>query len=226
MPHIKLDNFEGPYDLLIELAREHRLDLTTVSLAKITGGFLAYMARETIPAGLHGDFLVVAATLLLLKIHHLLPEISPEEAEEITELTDRVRIYQLYREQAHELRRAWGRDPLLPAPERLNVNEAVFFPNITSGLLLTHMQAVVSTAALPQRPTRHLRPRPRSLQECLALFEARLQAVREIIFQQELAGQSAHDTAISFLAVLELARRREVSIAQAESCAPLTITPL
>ena len=81
-PNIKLDNFEGPFDLLLELARANKVDLTKISLSKITDSFLQYINNHKLPDIIQADFAIVAATLLLLKLKLLLPSLTPEEEEE------------------------------------------------------------------------------------------------------------------------------------------------
>src|SRR5690242_10489911 len=102
---IKVEQFEGPYDLLLELIQQQKLDISTISLQAITDSFLIYVKGGEIAPETQADFLVVAATLLLLKIKRALPTLEPAEEEEISQLTDRVRIYQLYRVQAYEFQK-------------------------------------------------------------------------------------------------------------------------
>ncbi|HUL98647.1 MAG TPA: segregation/condensation protein A, partial [Mycobacterium sp.] len=83
--HVRLSNFEGPFDLLLQLIFAHRLDVTEVALHQVTDEFIAY--TKAIGAQLELDettaFLVVAATLLDLKAARLLPAGEVEDAEDI-----------------------------------------------------------------------------------------------------------------------------------------------
>src|SRR5690348_6439821 len=94
-PIVKLSQFEGPYDALLDLIQRQQLDVSEVSLAKVTDDFLALTRSGSIAPELLADFLAVAATLLLLKIRQAMPSLDAEETEEINQLTDRVRMYQL-----------------------------------------------------------------------------------------------------------------------------------
>lgn len=81
---LQLGNFDGPFDLLLSLINKHELDITEVSLSKVTSEFIAYVATLSGPDELDeaSEFLVVAATLLDLKVAGLLPKgelVDPED---------------------------------------------------------------------------------------------------------------------------------------------------
>lgn len=84
--HLHLYNFEGPFDLLLQLIQNHKLDITEVALAEVTDEFIAYTKELTVERGLEEvtEFLVIAATLLDLKAARLLPQgdmVDPEDLE-------------------------------------------------------------------------------------------------------------------------------------------------
>ena len=81
---VTLPQFEGPFDLLLSLIARRRLDVTELALAEVTDEFIAHM-RADWNLGRASEFLVVAATLLALKAHRLLPH-DPDEAEEVSHL--------------------------------------------------------------------------------------------------------------------------------------------
>ena len=80
---LHLDNFEGPFDLLLQLISKHKLDVTEVALSKVTDEFIAHMRRgaEVWDLEQTSSFLVVAATLLDLKTARLLPSGEVEDPE-------------------------------------------------------------------------------------------------------------------------------------------------
>ena len=168
LPSVKLEHFEGPFDLLIDLARKQKLDLSEVSLKQITDDFLGYMNERDIPAEAQGDFLVVASTLLLLKVRHLLPSLLPEEEEEVHELADRLRVYQLYRERAERLQEGWGSRRLLPGgfwKEGREVPEVLMLPEIQLPDIVGTMERLIDLLPKPVHPRAHLTARGRTLQE-------------------------------------------------------------
>jgi chromatin segregation and condensation protein Rec8/ScpA/Scc1 (kleisin family) len=115
LPDIKIEQFEGPYDLLVELAKKQQVSLSEISLLSITDSFIAYMQEHTMPTETLASFLVVASTLLLIKARQALPHLKSEEEEEINTLEEHLKLYEQYRKAAEELFEQWGRSRLLPA---------------------------------------------------------------------------------------------------------------
>jgi len=125
---VSLDVFEGPLDLLLRLIECDELDITKVSLAKVTDQYLDYIAmlREA-PAASLADFLVIAARLLVIKSRSLLPPTEQDEEEEDVgeDLAQQLREYKRFKEAAQKLRemedrglRAYQRIALPPQSEK------------------------------------------------------------------------------------------------------------
>ena len=82
---IKLDNFEGPLDLLCHLIDKNKMDIYDINLSKITDQYVDYIRQmEQLNLEITSEFLVMSSTLLYLKSKHLLPKVREEE-EELTE---------------------------------------------------------------------------------------------------------------------------------------------
>ena len=92
---LRLDNFEGPFDLLLSLISKHKLDVTEVALSQVTDEFIAHIKRGADDDPAQWDleqttsFLVVAATLLDLKAARLLPQGDVEDEEDLALLEAR-----------------------------------------------------------------------------------------------------------------------------------------
>ena len=86
---VHLDNFEGPFDLLLSLISKHQMEITEVSLARVTDEFIATVMGTDWDLSGASEFLVVAATLLDLKAARLLPQGEVEDAEDIEALEAR-----------------------------------------------------------------------------------------------------------------------------------------
>src|SRR3989344_2234606 len=224
---IKLEQFEGPYDLLLELVRQEKLDVSQISLGKVTAAFLEYVRAGKLEHSLIADFFVVASTLLLLKIRMALPASTSEEDEEVLELTERVLMYEIYRTQAESFRRQWDSAPLLPAhfyglPPVIQT-EKLAFPLLTRDGLRVFFENVLAHLPKPATPTAHLIVKGRPLQQSLQLLRIRLREVKRIFFHEELLKATPQDTAVSFLAVLEMARQHQVSLHQDRHFAAIAI---
>ena len=103
MYNIKIEQFEGPLDLLLQLTEQEKLDITRVSLAQIADQYLQYISQaENITLQNLADFLSVASKLILIKSKALLPllEFSPEEEEEIKDLEHQLAEYKKFKEAA------------------------------------------------------------------------------------------------------------------------------
>lgn len=217
LPRVKLDNFEGPFDLLVELARARKLDLSQVSLATMTEDFLRFLAENQLSAAMKGDFLVTAATLLLIKARQVLPTLQPAEEAEVEQLTEHLRMYQLYRDQALALIKRWDQTRLLSASwwsDGVVAIRAQSWPDLSQLDLAKSFQRFLSHLPKPLQPRAHLVVLGRSLQDCIDIFTARVKKFQQVIFQEAVGGYTRQDTAVSFLAILELAKRDRVKLDQ------------
>jgi len=108
--NIKIPVFEGPFDLLLHLIRENKIDIYDIPIALITGRYLRYIEMmKELNLEIAGEFLVMAATLIQIKSRMLLPpdeEVSSEEEEDPRlELVNRLLEYQAFKEAASNLRK-------------------------------------------------------------------------------------------------------------------------
>jgi len=116
----RLDNFEGPLDLLLHLIKDAKLDIMTVQLSEITKQYLEYMKDlSSIDMDRASEFIIIAATLIEIKSKHLLPVVSEErlEIEESEELLmKRLQEYNLFKETGKRLREIEDINKMYRAP--------------------------------------------------------------------------------------------------------------
>ena len=111
----KLDNFEGPLDLLLHLIKDAKMDIMSVKLADITEQYLEYMKDiDSIDMDRASEFITVAATLIEIKSKHLLPveqedNIDEEDSEAL--LLERLKEYELFLKRMTKTR---GRNIIFP----------------------------------------------------------------------------------------------------------------
>ncbi len=228
LPDVKIDQYEGPYDLLVELAHTRQVDISEISLKDLTDPFLAYMKEYKIHPEIVASFVVVASTLLLIKARQMLPKLEEEEQEEIEQFTHRLHVYEQYRKAAQALSLQWGVRRLLPAhffAEGEWVSHSPRMPRISADMLADALERKITTIVRP-RPQAHLTQRGRSLKEILELFTTRLAAVRRLVFQEHIHGIPRQEQVVSFLAILEMARNREVALVQTEPFGELILEKL
>lgn len=234
---VTLENFTGPFDLLLSLITKHRLDITEVALAQVTDEFLAYLsAQGEWDLSRASEFLVVAATLLDLKAARLLPRGTVEDAEdlELLEARDllfaRLLQYRAFKELAAHLGERWAAEGRsYPREVPLEPHLAALLPELVwrvgrEDLARLAAGVLGPRAGPPEVSLAHLHNPVVPVREQATLLVARLRRVRAATFRAltEDAGSTA--VVVSrFLAVLELFREGAVAVDQARPLGELTV---
>jgi segregation and condensation protein A len=234
---VRLANFEGPFDLLLQLISKHKLDVTEVALSKVTNEFMAYIHAMGPDWDLDQttEFLVVAATLLDLKAARLLPAAEVEDEADLALLEARDLLF------ARLLQyRAYKQIAAIFA-ERLE-HEALRHPR-TVGLepqhadLLPEVVLSVGPERFAQLAVKAMQPKPKpqvyvdhihaplvSVREQAERVIAILRAVGAASFRDLTADASDTLTVVArFLALLELYRERAVALEQEEALGALQV---
>jgi len=227
---LDLDAFEGPFDLLLTLVLKDELAPADVDVAEIVVAFVERLAaRSPLDLDACGEFLVLVAALLELKVRELFPdeiddlELGPDEAAE--ELAARLEEYRRIKEAALRLAERLdgerdrffriGPAPLQPRPERPLARQ-------DAADLAVALRALAADP--PSLSLAHLELRFPPVSQFLARFRAILQRRRTFDFDTEVRGLSRVEQAVAFLALLELARGREVALAQSAPFAPIRVS--
>jgi len=235
--HVRLDVFEGPFDLLLGLIAKHKLDVTEVALGVVTDEFIAYIkaAGEEWDLEQTTHFLVVAATLLDLKTARLLPSAEVEDEDDLALLEARDLLfarllqYRAFKTAAAELARIMaeaGRS--YPRAVGLEPQFASLLPEVLLGIGADGLAALAAKALapkdVPQIATGHIHAPPVSVKEQAALLVDRLRRVRTASFRG-LVGDAADTMTViaRFLALLELFREGAVAFDQVQPLAELTV---
>jgi segregation and condensation protein A len=234
---VRLDVFEGPFDLLLGLISKHQLDVTEVALSKVTDDFIAHIRALGAgwDLGQATEFLVVAATLLDLKAARLLPgaEVEDEEDLALLEARDllfaRLLQYRAYKQAAAHL------EGLLHAEARrfarqvsLEPQYAGLLPEVLLGLGPAELAALAAKALTPRAAEQvavdHVHGGTVSVREQTALLHERLRRTGGASFRS-LTGdcQSTLEVVARFLGLLELYREGLVSFEQAEALGDLHV---
>ncbi len=234
---IKLEVFEGPFDLLLNLISRQKLDIYEIPVAKITGEYLDYidsMQELDLEAGT--EFLLIAATLLDIKAASLLPkkaevydgdEISPQEAREI--LIARLIEYKKFKNVSAELAARYEAESKYYVRD-VGVEEEFdnLVPDFLSGMSLDKLRkfflAINEQKEISLLQADHITPKPLSVDEYVKKIEGRLKGVRTRSFR-ELTGDCTDKVELitMFLAVLELYKRGVVELGQAETFGEITV---
>ncbi|MFB7978184.1 segregation and condensation protein A [Streptomyces vinaceus] len=234
---LRLANFEGPFDLLLQLISRHKLDVTEVALSKVTDEFMAHIRAMGPDWDLDQttEFLVVAATLLDLKAARLLPAAEVEDEADLALLEARDLLfarllqYRAYKQIAEIFeRRAESEGRRYPRTVGLEDHHAELLPEVVISIGAEGFARLAVKAmqpkAKPQVYVDHIHAPLVSVREQAALVVALLKTRGEATFQEltEDAGDTLTVVA-RFLALLELYREKAVVLDQEEALKTLTV---
>ncbi len=234
---MNLDNFEGPFDLLLSLIAKHKLDITEVSLSRVTDEFIAHVRTGGPIWDLEQttSFLVVAATLLDLKAARLLPQGDVEDEEDLALLEARDLLfarllqYRAFKQVAGVLRtRLEGESRRYPRAVGLEERFATLLPEVLIGIGLDQFAALAARALEPKPlqevSLQHIHAARVSVREQAALVVDRLQRSGTMTFRA-LCGDSPDTltTVARFLALLELFREGAVAFDQVTPLGELSV---
>lgn len=223
---VRLENFSGPFDLLCHLIEAAELDICAISLARVVDQYLEYVEAAADQADLDavGEFLVMAARLLVLKARVLLPAPTPtredEEEETPEQLVDHLRAYKVYRDAAGVLTRLLEEETAyFPAPgfSLADVGgRCLVQPDLTIDPgALRAAWARLAPLRVPPPPVTILPDKPTVLEEINRLVR-KLRQVPALEFMRFVGRPARRDRLVTaFLAVLELWHQNRVTVWQA-----------
>jgi segregation and condensation protein A len=234
---LSLDNFEGPFDLLLSLISKHELDITDIALSRVTDEFIGYLKNLDSAEELDraSEFLVVAATLLDLKIVGLLPQGELVDAEDVALLEARDLLFaRLLQYRAFKEVSTWLADRFdeestrRPRVVRLEEKYRQQTPELVWTLTPDDFAALAVLALTPRElpvvGLEHLHAPLVSIREQAAHVVAVLRQGEPVTFRQLIAGIVEKGVVIArFLAVLELYRHASIAFEQLEPLGELTL---
>jgi len=234
---VRLSNFTGPFDLLLQLISKHKLDVTEVALSTVTDEFIAYIRAMGDQWDLDeaSEFLLIASTLLDLKAARLLPAASVEDEEDLALLEARDLLfarllqYKAFKEAASHIAameaagaRRWPRQVSLEPQFALALPELVFTigPDRLAALAVKAMTPKV----VPLVSLAHIHQVRVSVREHAGILRERLLRLRVATFRSLSSDcENTLEIVARFLALLELYREGLVSFEQAEALGELTV---
>jgi segregation and condensation protein A len=234
---VSLGVFDGPFDLLLTLLGKHELDITEVSLSRVTGEFIAYLRELEAGDELEqaSEFLVVAATLLDMKVAGLLPQGELVDAESVALLEARDLLfarllqYRAYKEVSAWFARCLQReDRRHTRAVRLDEKYRAAAPELVWTLSPDDFAAIAMLAFAPKEiPTvgfDHLHAPLVSIREQAAVVVSLLRSAGTLSFRDLVAGVDQTGVVVArFLSVLELYRHAALSFEQLEPLGELTL---
>lgn len=218
---VKTPVFEGPLELLIELVEKRKLLINDISLAEVTDEYMervSQMQQLSLPNT--AQFINLAATLLLIKSKSLLPvlDLTDEEEENIEDLQERLKLYQIYRNAAKTLQSVFGEEMMyektfVPPSDPLFVTD-----KFTE---LSELQ-LAADRVLKNLPKPDVKPKVRvrkvvSLEEMIDRLHHRIERQMNLKFSDLIKDEKEKGSVIvGFLAILESVKQGSVLVAQAK----------
>ena len=235
---LAVGDFDGPFDLLLSLIAKHELDITEIALSVVTDEFIKYLKgldpMEELDQAT--EFLVVAATLLDLKVAGLLPQGELVDAEDAAMFEARDLLFaRLLQYRAFKDVAKWFSENLdaestrhartvrLEDKYRSKVPELIWHTSVEDFAALAML--AMAPKEIPMVGLDHLHAPLVSIREQAATVVTRLRAGKPVTFRELIADAGAAGVIIArFLAVLELYRHAAISFEQFEPLGDLTIT--
>jgi segregation and condensation protein A len=234
---VRLDNFTGPFDLLLQLIGKHKLDVTEVALHQVTDEFLAYTRAlgDAWDLDETSEFLLVAATLLDLKAARLLPAAEVEDEEDLALLEARDLLfarllqYQAFKQAASHLGELYATGARRwPRAVTLEPHFARALPELVLGIG-PHRLAELAWKAMRPKPvpvisTAHVHLMRVSVREHAAVLREKLRRAGTATFLGLCADcRTTLEVVARFLALLELFREGMVAFDQVRALGELSV---
>jgi len=234
---VHLDNFDGPFDLLLQLISRHKLDITEVALSQVTDEFIAHIKAAGTAWDLDqtSQFVVVAATLLDLKAARLIPSGEVEDPDDLALLEARDLLfarllqYRAFQRVARYLATTLEAESRrLPREVGMEPRFARLLPEVTISIGPARLAALAAKAMAPKQANvlslTHLHAPAVSVREQAMVVVERLRQQRAMTFRALTSDSSSMLTTVArFLALLELFRDGAVAFEQLTPLGELTV---
>ncbi len=224
---IKTENFEGPLDLLLSLVEKRKLFINDISLAKVADDFIAYVqTRENMPIDDSAHFILIASTLLLIKSRSLLPTLtlSEEESGDVKDLETRLKIYELIRNKALEIKEIFG-SHIMFGPIKIRERSVVFSPfdSLNKENVLQSIRALINSLPETEKLTKTTVKKIITLEEMIGNLAERISKNIRMSFKDfsKTGGVEKVNVIVGFLAMLELVKKGAIRVKQEKNFADI-----
>ena len=215
---VKIQNFEGPLDLLLDLIEKRKLHINDLSLSQVTDDYISHVKKlqEFSIPGI-ANFVLVAATLLLIKSRSLLPglSLSDEEETDISDLEERLRIYKRVKKLSVHVKTRFGKEVIFERGELKN--EPVFSPpeGMTLLALIDSLKVVIKNIPIKEITPKAIVKKIISLEEMIVRLVERVESSLKLSFKEFSKGSVEKvEIIVSFLAMLELVKQGSIDVMQ------------
>lgn len=227
---IKLENFEGPLDLLLYLIKDSKAEIEDIKLAEITDQYLEYMKDlDSIDMETAAEFIDIAATLLEIKSKHLLPqeqEVKVDEQDDEQLLLMRLKEYKLFKEASEKLKLQENVDRLYRVPDEKVNDFRIILKQMNVENLISAFTKMLSRASIEVavEETKTIERDRWTVEE--KEFEIRTLVTEKgsLKFSEIVTSDFTRGEIITtFMALLEMLKRQEIEVSQDEQFGEITI---
>ena len=217
----KLDQFEGPLDLLLTLIQKNKVSITDIPIALICDQYIEYISKaEALDMELASEFIVMASELMLIKTKMLLPKTEEESEDPRATLTDALLRYQQAKEAAQKLSPlyAYFSGRMVKDTDEISIDKTFVADQDVTSLCAAVRRIIAYNNALEQAATTTFKP---MISKPIIPVEIKIVSIIKRIEKQGIASleelldgePSLPDLIASFLGVLELVKVRKLLIA-------------
>jgi len=235
MHTVRLEQFEGPLDLLLNLIEERKMSISEISLAEVTDQYLRLLKSDPASVSLAqlADFLVVAARLILIKSRALLPgfALTEEEENEIRDLEIRLEEYKRYREVSRGIARMLAARRIAFGREYLSGFKQFLPPaHLRAATLAETLEEIIEEFSR-LRSEAESAPLETDTIRAIVSFEKKLEEIRMRVLKEvsnfkDLVGTGERvEVIVTFLAILELSKQKIIITEQYSVGSDITIRP-
>jgi segregation and condensation protein A len=238
LTHVKLPVFEGPLDLLLYLIKKDELDIYDIPIERITSQYLDYLRLiKMLDLEVAGEYLVVAATLVYIKSRVILPhdqrppEDEAEEDDPRWELVRQLVEYKKYKDAAFDLQQCLARQENVhgrggSVKPDLGADGSLPFDKVGLFDLLAVFQKILSRANANE-DLRDIFEDRFTVSDKIQFIQGQLTERTRLVFEELfVAGASRTEIVVTFLAVLELIRLKQIAVAQESPFSPIELVKL
>lgn len=223
---VKIDDFEGPLGLLLNLIEKRKMHISQVSLAQVADDYVNFLKNQADQSmEMMANFIMVASTLMLIKSLALLPglQLSEEEKESVSDLEDRLKRLQRVRQLSQHLKERFGREIIFGRAE--NSEQIIVFsptPEITQTGMLEAIKRLINNLPAKEIIPQTIIKKVISLEEVISDLAERVGRALKLSFSDFVkdlpTGQAGKtdrvNIIVSFLGMLELVKQGVINIEQ------------
>lgn len=225
---VRAGTFEGPLDILLSLIEQRKLFVNEISLAEVTNDYIAYVKSLSETDRNINDvsyFVLIAATLILIKSKSLLPNLAltEDETEKIVDLESRLKLYQIIKNASVDIKTQFGTKIIFSPTDRIwseplfSPDPLITIPNIFSSIESVLAQVPKKEAKLPEIEIKKII----NIDQVINSLTDRIQDAMNLSFREFSKSHGAGDAEeakvhviVSFLAMLELVREGLIDVIQ------------